>query len=136
MYPGSVYSIKMVASVFGGITVNTLATCIHLRHTGPSPSVMVWGAIGYTSRSPLVRIDGTLNSARYISDLSPIEIIWSMVAERLTRHHTTVPTVDELGHRVEAAWASIPVHAIQSLFYSMPRRISAVIIDRGSCSKY
>ncbi|GFV52972.1 netrin receptor UNC5C [Trichonephila clavipes] len=29
--------------------------------------MMVWSAIGYTSRSPLVRIDGTLNSARYIS---------------------------------------------------------------------
>ncbi|GFW91962.1 transposable element Tcb1 transposase [Trichonephila clavipes] len=28
---------------------------------------MVWGAIGYTSLSPLVRIDDTLNSARYIS---------------------------------------------------------------------
>ncbi|GFY06030.1 transposable element Tcb1 transposase [Trichonephila clavipes] len=29
--------------------------------------MMVWGAIGFTSRSPLVRVDGTLNSARYIS---------------------------------------------------------------------
>ncbi|GFW23984.1 hypothetical protein TNCV_4950301 [Trichonephila clavipes] len=28
---------------------------------------MVWGAIGYTSRSTVVCIDGTLNSARYIS---------------------------------------------------------------------
>ena len=27
---------------------------------------MVWGVIGYTSRSPLVRIDCTLNSGRYI----------------------------------------------------------------------
>ncbi|GFV10164.1 uncharacterized protein TNCV_3661161 [Trichonephila clavipes] len=75
---------------------------------------MVWGAIGYTSRSPLVCIDGTLNSARYVSapldtenvrplpwparspDLSPLETIWSMVAERLSRHHTQVITVDEL----------------------------------------
>ncbi|GFX87382.1 transposable element Tcb1 transposase [Trichonephila clavipes] len=31
--------------------------------------MMVWGAIGYMSRSPLVRIDGTLNSTRYISGL-------------------------------------------------------------------
>ncbi|PRD32343.1 UNVERIFIED_CONTAM: Transposable element Tcb1 transposase [Trichonephila clavipes] len=44
-----------------------LAACIRLRHTGPSPDVTVWGAIGYTSRSPLVRIEGTLNSACYIS---------------------------------------------------------------------
>ncbi|GFV97921.1 uncharacterized protein TNCV_5069611 [Trichonephila clavipes] len=53
----------------------TLAACIHLRHTGPSPDVMVWGAIGYTSRSPLVLIDGTLNSARYISGvLRPVAL--------------------------------------------------------------
>ncbi|GFW28497.1 transposable element Tcb1 transposase [Trichonephila clavipes] len=29
--------------------------------------MMVWGAIGYMSLSPLVHIDGTLNSACYIS---------------------------------------------------------------------
>ncbi|PRD28324.1 UNVERIFIED_CONTAM: hypothetical protein NCL1_32711 [Trichonephila clavipes] len=49
----------------------TLATFICLRHTGPSPGVLVWGAIGYTSWSPLVRISRTLNSAHYISDVLP-----------------------------------------------------------------
>ncbi|GFX71690.1 transposable element Tcb1 transposase [Trichonephila clavipes] len=44
-----------------------LTACIRLRNTGPSPDVMVWGAIEYTSQSPLVHIDGTLNSVRYIS---------------------------------------------------------------------
>ncbi|GFW72100.1 hypothetical protein TNCV_4789871 [Trichonephila clavipes] len=53
-----------------------------------------------------------------------------MVAERLARHHTAIATVDELWHRIEAAWASVPVHAIQSLFDSMPKSISAVIIAR------
>ncbi|GFV06512.1 hypothetical protein TNCV_2948341 [Trichonephila clavipes] len=58
--------IKRVASVFGDIVVNiTLAACIRHRHTDPAPGGMVWGAIGYTSRSPLVHIKGTLNSARY-----------------------------------------------------------------------
>ncbi|GFX74062.1 hypothetical protein TNCV_490261 [Trichonephila clavipes] len=28
---------------------------------------MIWGAIGYTSRLPLIRIDGTLKSVGYIS---------------------------------------------------------------------
>ncbi|GFW89941.1 odorant receptor [Trichonephila clavipes] len=122
----------------------------------PSPGVKVWSVIGCTSRSPLVRIDDTMNSARYISgvlrpvalnfirtlqnlmfqqDLSPIENVWSMVAEIRARYHTPVTLVDELWHRVEAAWASISVHAIQSLFDSMPRRISAVIIARGGCSE-
>ncbi|GFY22061.1 transposable element Tcb1 transposase [Trichonephila clavipes] len=51
----------------GGIHVwwhrvgRTLPACIHHRHTGPSPGMMVWGAIGYTPWLPLLRIDGTLN---------------------------------------------------------------------------
>ncbi|GFV65089.1 DUF4817 domain-containing protein [Trichonephila clavipes] len=45
-----------------------------------------------------------------------------------------VTTVDELWHRVEASWASVPVQAIQSLFDSMPRRITAVIVARGGSS--
>ncbi|GFY01404.1 uncharacterized protein TNCV_850121 [Trichonephila clavipes] len=44
-----------------------LAAFIDYRHIDPSPGVMVCGAIGYTSWSPLVHIDDTLNSARYIS---------------------------------------------------------------------
>ncbi|GFX75201.1 hypothetical protein TNCV_3171281 [Trichonephila clavipes] len=44
-----------------------MAACICHRHTSPSLGVMVLGAIGYTFRSPLVRIDGTLNSTRYIT---------------------------------------------------------------------
>ncbi|GFV57107.1 transposable element Tcb1 transposase [Trichonephila clavipes] len=45
----------------------TLAACICHHHAGSSPGMMVWGAIGYMSRLPLVRNDGTLNSDRYIS---------------------------------------------------------------------
>ncbi|UYV75178.1 K02A2.6-like [Cordylochernes scorpioides] len=40
------------------------------RHTGPAPSIVVWGGIGYHSRIPLVRIAGTLNSHRYVSEHS------------------------------------------------------------------
>ncbi|KFM57988.1 Transposable element Tcb1 transposase, partial [Stegodyphus mimosarum] len=43
------------------------------RHTSPAPGIMVWGGIGYHSRTPLVRIAGTLNSEHYISEvLEPI----------------------------------------------------------------
>ncbi|GFT60703.1 transposable element Tcb1 transposase [Trichonephila clavipes] len=44
-----------------------LNSCVMHRHTGPAPDIMVWGGIGYPSRTPLVRIDGTLNSQRYIT---------------------------------------------------------------------
>ncbi|GFX35156.1 uncharacterized protein TNCV_2330961 [Trichonephila clavipes] len=81
----------------------TLAACIRHRQTSPSPGVMTWSAIGYTSQSPLVRIDGTLNSTHYISgivrsfldmenvrlfplparspNLLPIENVWFMFAD-------------------------------------------------------
>ncbi|GFT46992.1 odorant receptor [Trichonephila clavipes] len=104
----------MVASVFGG--EHTSATGILHRHTGPSPGMIVRGAIGYTSWSLLVRIDGTLNSSENVS---------SMIAKRLARHYTPVTTVDELWYRVEAAWSSVTVYAIQALFESMPRTATA-----------
>ncbi|GFX10409.1 transposable element Tcb1 transposase [Trichonephila clavipes] len=48
-------------------------SCVMHRHTGPAPSIMVWGKIGYPSRTSLIRIAGTLHSQRYISEvLEPI----------------------------------------------------------------
>ncbi|GFU61847.1 transposable element Tcb1 transposase [Trichonephila clavipes] len=50
-----------------------LNSCVMHRHTGPAPGIMVWGGIGYHSRTPLVRSAGTLNSQRYISEvLEPV----------------------------------------------------------------
>ncbi|GFX51584.1 transposable element Tcb1 transposase [Trichonephila clavipes] len=128
-----------------------LNSCVMLRHTGPAPGIMVWGGIGYHSRTPLVRIAGTLNSQRYIfevlepvvlpylqglatvifqqdnagsliarilqrlfvnhqielllwparsPDLSPIENLWSMVAQRLTQITLPAAPPDQLWQRV------------------------------------
>ncbi|GFX98309.1 uncharacterized protein TNCV_4909521 [Trichonephila clavipes] len=50
-----------------------LNSCVMHRHTGPAPVIMVWGGIGYHSCTPLVRIVGTLNSQRCISEvLEPV----------------------------------------------------------------
>ncbi|GFX16200.1 transposable element Tcb1 transposase [Trichonephila clavipes] len=46
-----------------------LNSCVMHRYTGPAPGIMVWCGIGYHSRTPLVRIAGTLNSLRYISEV-------------------------------------------------------------------
>ncbi|GFT06077.1 transposable element Tcb1 transposase [Trichonephila clavipes] len=52
-----------------------LKSCVMHRHTGPVPGILVWGGIGYPSRTPLVRIAGTLSGQRYISDvLEPVVI--------------------------------------------------------------
>ncbi|GFW27713.1 transposable element Tcb1 transposase [Trichonephila clavipes] len=125
-----------------------LNSCVMHRHTGPAPGIMVWGGIGYHSRTPLLRIAGTLNSQRYISeiellpwparspDLLPIENMWSMVAQRLTLITPPAATPDQLWQRVEAASSAVPQEHIQSLFESMPRRVAAMISNNGGYSGY
>ncbi|PRD36439.1 UNVERIFIED_CONTAM: hypothetical protein NCL1_08729 [Trichonephila clavipes] len=50
-----------------------LNCCVIHSHTGSAPGITVWGGIGYHSRTPLVRIAGTLNSKCYISEvLEPV----------------------------------------------------------------
>ncbi|GFT51989.1 transposable element Tcb1 transposase [Trichonephila clavipes] len=60
-------------------------------------------------------------------DLSPIENMWSMVAQRLTQITPPASTPDQLWQRMEAAWSAVPQEHIQSLFESMPRRVAAAI---------
>lgn len=52
-----------------------LPECILQRHSGQTPGVMVWGAISYHGRSRLIRIDGNLNSDRYIREVVQPEVI-------------------------------------------------------------
>ncbi|GFY26067.1 transposable element Tcb2 transposase [Trichonephila clavipes] len=45
------------------------------RHTAPTAGVMVWGAIAYNTRSPLVLIRGTMTAQLYVHDiLQPHEL--------------------------------------------------------------
>ena len=45
------------------------------RHTSRRPGVMVWGAISYDARSPLVFIEGILTAQRYIHEvLQPVAL--------------------------------------------------------------
>ncbi|GFV85527.1 transposable element Tcb1 transposase [Trichonephila clavipes] len=54
-----------------------LNSCVMHRQISPAPGIMVWGGIGYHSRTPLVRIAGTLNSQRYISEvLKPVVLLY------------------------------------------------------------
>ncbi|GFU05064.1 transposable element Tcb2 transposase [Trichonephila clavipes] len=39
------------------------------RHTAHTAGVMVWGAIAYNTRSPLVLIRGTMTAQRYVRDI-------------------------------------------------------------------
>ncbi|GFU54506.1 transposable element Tcb1 transposase [Trichonephila clavipes] len=69
-------------------------------------------------------------------DLSLIENMWSMVAERLTQITPSAATPDRLWQRVEAAWSAVPQEHIQSLFESMLRRVAAVISNNDGYSGY
>ncbi|GFW21487.1 uncharacterized protein TNCV_1533101 [Trichonephila clavipes] len=56
-------------------------------------------------------------------DLSPIENMWFMVAQRLTQITPPAATPDQLWQCVEATWSSVPQEHIQSLFESMPCQV-------------
>ncbi|GFS81304.1 transposable element Tcb1 transposase [Trichonephila clavipes] len=64
-------------------------------------------------------------------DLSPIENMLSMVAQRLTQITPPAATPDQFWQRVEAAWSAVPQEHIQSLFESMSRCVAAVISNSG-----
>ncbi|UYV80897.1 hypothetical protein LAZ67_19002125 [Cordylochernes scorpioides] len=51
------------------------------HHTGPQQGVMVWGAISFDSRTPLVVIPGTLTAQRYVDD-----ILWPVLLPFLSHH--------------------------------------------------
>ncbi|GFV51128.1 transposable element Tcb1 transposase [Trichonephila clavipes] len=69
-------------------------------------------------------------------DISPIENMSSMVAQRLIQITPPATTPDQLWQRVGATWSAVPQEHIQSLFESMPRRVAAVISINGGYSGY
>ncbi|GFU44038.1 transposable element Tcb1 transposase [Trichonephila clavipes] len=74
--------------------------------------------------------------AAHSPDLSPIENMWSMVAQGLTQITPPAATPDQLWQRVEVAWSAVPHEHIQSLFESMPRRVATGISNNGGYSGY
>ncbi|GFV84561.1 transposable element Tc1 transposase [Trichonephila clavipes] len=69
-------------------------------------------------------------------NLSPIENMGSMVAQRLSQISPPAATPDQLWQRVEAAWSAVPQELIQSLFESMTMRVAVVISNNGGYSAY
>ncbi|GFT53216.1 transposable element Tcb1 transposase [Trichonephila clavipes] len=54
-----------------------------LPHIAPTADVMVWGAISYNTRSPLVLIRGTITAQRYVHDILQTHVLPLM--QRLPR---------------------------------------------------
>ncbi|GFV06252.1 transposable element Tcb1 transposase [Trichonephila clavipes] len=78
-----------------------LKSCVMHHHTGPAPGIMVWGGIGYHSRTFLVRIASTLNSQRYISEvLEPVVLPYlQSLATAIFRQYNARPHVARIVQR-------------------------------------
>ncbi|GFV39185.1 transposable element Tcb1 transposase [Trichonephila clavipes] len=67
-------------------------------------------------------------------DLSPIENMCSMFAQRLTQIAPPAATPAQLWQCLKTAWSAVPQEHIQSLFQSIPRRVAAMISINGGYS--
>ncbi|GFX45431.1 transposable element Tcb1 transposase [Trichonephila clavipes] len=110
-----------------------LNSCVMHHHTGPALGIMEWGGIGYHSRTTLGLATAIFQQdnaqphvARIVQrlcinpqiellpwparspDLSPIENMWSRVAQRLNQITPPGTIPDQLWQRVKAAWSAVP----------------------------
>ncbi|GFW99592.1 transposable element Tcb1 transposase [Trichonephila clavipes] len=105
--------------------------------TGPAPGIMVWGGIVYPSRTPLVRITGTLNSQCYISEvLEPVVLpyLQSLVTsifqqDNARRHVARIVQTFFVNHQIELfSW---PAHSpdlspIENMWSIVAQRLTQI----------
>ena len=68
-------------------------------------------------------------------DLSPIENLWSILSNDVYKDPEP-KTVDQLKRRLRNAWNSISVETLDNLVKSLPRRMKAVIANKGNTITY
>ncbi|GFX99297.1 uncharacterized protein TNCV_619481 [Trichonephila clavipes] len=91
------------------------------RHTDPAPGIMVWGGIGYHSRTPLVRIAGTLNSQRVSprcwSQLSFLTIrAWPQPFCKKIMHDHVARIVQKFFVNLQIELLPWPAHSLSGFF--------------------
>ncbi|GFU31188.1 transposable element Tcb1 transposase [Trichonephila clavipes] len=125
-----------------------LNICVMHRHTGPAPGIMGLATATFQQDNELPHVARIAQRffvyhqielffwpTRY-PDLSPIENMWYMGAQRLTQITPPAATPDQFWQRVEPALSTVPLEYIQSIFESMPRREAALISNNGGYSGY
>ncbi|GFT74118.1 transposable element Tcb1 transposase [Trichonephila clavipes] len=125
-----------------------LNSCVMHHHTGPAPGIMGLATAIFQQDNARPHVERIVQSffvnheiellpwtARSL-DLSPIENMWSMVAQRLTQITPPAATPDQLWQLVEAAWSAVPQEHILSLSESMQGRVVAEISNNGGYSCY
>ncbi|GFU40813.1 transposable element Tcb1 transposase [Trichonephila clavipes] len=125
-----------------------LNRCVMHRNTGPAPGIMglATAIFQQDNARPHVThivqkffVNHRIELLHWLAcspNLSPIENMWYMVAQRLTQITPPAATPDQFWQRVEAAWFAVPQEHIQSLFESMLRRVAAMISNNGGYSGY
>ncbi|CAH1965519.1 unnamed protein product [Acanthoscelides obtectus] len=120
------------------------------RHVHHTVGVMVWGAIAYDSRSPLIFIRGNMNAqhnarphvARVTidffqhNDISPIEHVLDMMGRRLLNLQRHPQTLEALREELVVAWNELPQEDIDHLIRSMPRRVGECVAHQGASTHY
>lgn len=67
-------------------------------------------------------------------DINPIENLWQIVEQKIVRDN--VRTKDQLFDQIKKAWSEVSPDVIRNLIESMPRRLRAVIENKGFATKY
>lgn len=67
-------------------------------------------------------------------DLNPVEHCWSFISKGLVGKQFR--NASELEAAVRGVWASCPPSYIPSLYGSMVRRLTAVVVAQGAATKY
>ncbi|UYV84691.1 hypothetical protein LAZ67_X003114 [Cordylochernes scorpioides] len=106
------------------------------RPTVRQRGIMVWGAIVYDSRSPLLRIQGTMTAQRYVDDvLRPVTLPYLQgVPNALYQQDNARPHTARISQK--ALQRSIPQDAIRTLIDSLPRGVAACISVRGASLRH
>ena len=64
-----------------------------------------------------------------------IEYMWDLVRRHLSRDRHPTASKYEIWLRIKAVRISLPQADIENLFHSIPRRITSIIVARGSYTK-
>lgn len=67
-------------------------------------------------------------------DLNPIENVWSHIKAKLDQHQISSKAM--MRTEIQRIWQEIPPEYLHGLIQSMPRRIAAVIANKGGATNY
>ena len=82
------------------------------------------------------KLIGTLPWPAQSPDLNPIEHVWDFLERRVRGRRPTPKSKAELMSALQEEWVTIDPQYLENLVSSMPRRVQAVIENKGHPTKY